>query len=106
MGKMIESFHSSSISFLFQIELKSWVISGRIFLPPAKIDNAWIWLVPGDFWFFLFQFSNSHLNLKETRVLTFSNIYYKTYTQIIMQTVLLKIIFCIKFYNLSSKTET
>jgi len=47
MGTVINSFHSSGSSFLFQIELINLWISERIVLPPALIISAWSWSVPG-----------------------------------------------------------
>jgi hypothetical protein len=81
MYKMIDSFHFSNFSSLFQIELINLVISERIFLPPAIVNYVWIWFVS-------FRLSHRHLYLKGFRLMTFSNIYYKTYIQITLQTVL------------------
>jgi len=45
---MIDSFHSSGNSYLFQIEWISLWISQRIVLHPASISSAGFWSVPGD----------------------------------------------------------
>ena len=56
---MINSFPSSSNSFLFQIEFISLWISERIALPPALISSAGIWSIPGDLCLFSFSIANS-----------------------------------------------
>jgi hypothetical protein len=45
---MIDSFHSSGNSSLFQIELIGFGISKLIFLPRALIKSAGIWSTPDD----------------------------------------------------------
>jgi len=50
--KEIHSFHASGNSSFFQIELTSLWISERIVLPPAVINSAGIWLIPGDLFLF------------------------------------------------------
>jgi hypothetical protein len=56
---MIDSFHSSGISSLFQREIISLWIAHQIFLLPALINSAGIWWVPGDLWHFNFSIANS-----------------------------------------------
>jgi hypothetical protein len=45
---MIDFFHSSGNSSLFQIELIGLLIAERTVLSPARISYAGIWSVPGD----------------------------------------------------------
>jgi hypothetical protein len=53
-----------------------------------------------------FQLFNSHPKLKGIGLMKFSNIYYKTHTQIYMQTAPLKLFLILESHNLSSKIET
>jgi hypothetical protein len=53
-GTMIDSFHSSGNSSLFQIEIINLWISQRIVLHPALINFAGIWSIPGDLYIFIF----------------------------------------------------
>ena len=56
---MIDSSHSSGNSSLFQIQIISLWIALQIVLPPALINSAGIWLIPGYFLFFSFPIANS-----------------------------------------------
>ena len=57
---MIDSFHSSRNSSLFQIEIISLWIWQQIFLPLALISSTGIWSIPGDLWFYSFSIANSN----------------------------------------------
>ena len=59
IGTIIDPFHSSGNSSLFQIEIISLWIAQRIVLRPALISSAGIWSIPGDLWFFSFSIANS-----------------------------------------------
>ena len=58
---MIDSFHSSGNTSLFQIDIISLWIALQIVLTPALINSAWIWSIPGDLWFFSFPSSKGGL---------------------------------------------
>jgi hypothetical protein len=55
---MINSFHSSGNSSLFQIEIISLWISQWIVLPPTLISSTGIRAIPGDFWLVSFSITN------------------------------------------------
>ena len=59
---MIDSFYSSGNSSLFQIEIISLWIAQHIVLPPALINSAGIWSIPGDLWLLSFSIANSTSN--------------------------------------------
>ena len=59
IGTMIDSFHSRSSSSLFQIAMISLCIVQIIVLPPALINSAGIWSIPGDVWHFSFSIASS-----------------------------------------------
>jgi hypothetical protein len=56
---MINSFHSSGNSSLFQIEIISFWVAQLIFLPPALINCAGICSKPDDLWLYIFSMANS-----------------------------------------------
>jgi len=63
---MIDYYHSSGNSYLFQIELKYLWISEQIVLHPCCNQFCWVWI---NIWLFVYFFVyNSHLNLKRTRL--------------------------------------
>ena len=56
---MIDSFHPSGNSSLFQTEKISLWIWKRIVLHPALINSAGIWSIPGDLWLFSISIAKS-----------------------------------------------
>ena len=63
IDRIIDSFHSSGNSSLFQTELVSLWMSQQTVLPPALISSAGIWSIPGDL-LLSFSFSVAFLNSK------------------------------------------
>ena len=72
---MIDSFHSSGNSSLFQTEVISLWTSQRIVLPHALINSAGVWSIPGDLWLFSFSIANSNSEAHGSGTSGF-NVYY------------------------------